>query len=41
MKQTKKREHDESIKFETDMNFVTSKSEKTHNDKVLIETDNV
>ena len=41
MKQTKKRKHDENIKFEIDMNFVTSKSEKTHNDKILIKIDNV
>ena len=41
MEQTKKREHDENIKFEIGMNFVASKPKKTHNDKVLIEIDDV
>ena len=41
MKQTKKRKHDENIKLEIDMNFVTSKSKKIHTDKILIEIDDV
>ena len=41
MKQIEKQEHDKNIKLEVDMNFVTSKSKKTHNDKILIKIDDV
>ena len=36
MSETKKREHDENVKFEIDFNDVTTQSKKTHNDEILI-----
>ena len=41
MKQTKKQKHNKNIKLEIDINSVTSKPKKTHNNKILIKINNV